>query len=101
MSKPMREKQLQQAIVDYAKARGFMAYHTYDSRKSTPGFPDLVLIRRERLVAAELKVGKNKPTKAQLDWLEAFAGAGAETYVWYDTDWLDGTVERLLRGEAA
>ena len=94
----MSEKQLQAAIVDYAAKTGWRAYHTYDSRKSVPGFPDLVLIRRERLVAAELKVGRNKPTRAQWDWLEAFAGTGAETCVWWDMDWLDGTVERVLQG---
>lgn len=33
------------------------------------GFPDLLVIYRGKVIAIELKAGKNKPTEAQLDWL--------------------------------
>jgi hypothetical protein len=53
------------------------------------GFPDLLLVRKRdgRKIAAELKVGKNKPTPEQLDWLETLAACGFETFLWYETDW--------------
>jgi hypothetical protein len=46
------------------------------------GFPDLLLIRGPRLVAAELKSERGRLTREQAAWLEAFAGAGIETHIW-------------------
>ena len=51
------------------------------------GFPDLVLVRRGRLVVAELKIGNEKPTVEQEAWLAAFKAVGAEVYVWRPADW--------------
>lgn len=58
------------------------------------GFPDLLLARGPRLVVAELKVGRNKPTEAQEDWLRAFNAAGVEAYVWRPEQWQ--AIERFL-----
>jgi Glu-tRNA(Gln) amidotransferase subunit E-like FAD-binding protein len=49
--------------------------------KDAAGFPDLVLAR-ERLIAAELKLSPKKPTALQIDWIEALRSAGVETHVW-------------------
>lgn len=68
----MTEKELQQAVLDLARSKGWKAYHTFDSRRSEPGFPDAILIRGERLIAVEFKSEKGKLTEAQTDWLEAF-----------------------------
>ena len=82
------EKDFQADVEKFARKNGWMVYHTRDSRKSAAGFPDLVLIRGPRLIVAELKVGDNKPTAAQLDWLEAFRGARVEeVFVWRPEDW--------------
>lgn len=50
-----------------------LAYHTYDSRKSTPGFPDLVLVhpRRKIVIFAELKIDTTYPSNEQRLWLAA------------------------------
>lgn len=73
MSAPaMTEKELQQSVLDLARARGWRCYHTFDSRRSEPGFPDAVLIRGERLLAIEFKSEKGKLTPEQQAWLEAF-----------------------------
>jgi len=53
---------------------GWLRYHTHDSRRSEPGFPDLVLIRRDRLLAVEVKRRGGKATEAQKTWLAAFGG---------------------------
>jgi len=72
-------------VREVARGYGWTTYHTHDSRRSEPGFPDLVLVR-ERVVFAELKTVKGKVTPEQRVWLAALEGAG-EVYVWRPTDW--------------
>lgn len=89
----LTEKEFQAEVVKVAKRAAWMVYHTHNSRRSEPGFPDLVLIR-ERLVVAELKVGDGKLTAAQANWLDSFRSAGVETYEWRPEDW--GTILDVL-----
>lgn len=79
----MTEKDFQAQVVQIAKLNKWLVYHTYDSRKCEPGFPDLVLVR-ENVLFAELKVGNNKPTPAQRHWLSKLAEAGAWVQIWTD-----------------
>ncbi len=51
------------------------------------GWPDAVLLRANRLVVAELKTKRNKPTPEQDNWLLAFRNVGAEVHVWKPADW--------------
>lgn len=90
------EKEWMATVVEYARLRGWMVYHTHDSRRSEAGFPDLTLVKGERLMFVELKRDGLNPTPAQQAWLKALEGAGAETYVWRPADWSD-TVEVLMR----
>ncbi len=76
------EKLWQQWVTDLAKLKHWRCYHTFDSRRSTPGFPDLVLVRHHRLIVAELKAEKGRLTPPQKEWLDALAFTGIETYVW-------------------
>ncbi len=92
------EKQLQAAIVKTARLLGWRCYHTYDSRRSEPGYPDLTMVKDGRLLFVELKAVTGKVSDAQLEWLDAL-GLAAESYVWRPAQWLDGTVERVLRAE--
>ncbi len=64
------EKAWQTTILDLAKLGGWRSYHTFDSRRSTAGFPDLVLVRPPELIFAELKAEKGKTTPEQEAWLE-------------------------------
>jgi hypothetical protein len=73
--------------VGLAGLRGWLAYHTHDSRRSAPGFPDLVMLRGLRLLVAELKVGRNRLTRDQAVWLAAFRAAGVECHEWRPDDW--------------
>jgi hypothetical protein len=74
----MSEKELQQTIVDTARLLGWMVYHTHDSRRSEPGFPDLVLVhpKRGRLMFVECKSATGRVTPEQTAWLDALALAG-------------------------
>ena len=60
------EGKFQAAIIELATVCGWLAYHTHDSRRSTPGFPDLVLVRGGVLLFRELKTDTGKTSKAQL-----------------------------------
>lgn len=92
----LSEKQFQSQVVEFARLHGWLVYHTYDSRRSTPGFPDLVMIRDIVLLVAELKVGTNTPTAEQHRWLSAYSRAGALAYVWRPENWSD--IESILGG---
>ena len=78
----MTEKDFQASIIQFAKLRGWLCYHTYDSRKCEPGFPDLVLIRGKRILYRELKTDKGRLTPAQKIWGNALDNAGADWAVW-------------------
>lgn len=75
------EAAAQKTIVQLATLCGWLGYHTFDSRRSAGGFPDLVLTR-DRVLYAELKKQGEKPRPDQIVWLDALASAGAEVYVW-------------------
>src|SRR5205823_7610491 len=80
------EKPFMAAVIKIAKLRGWMLYHTHDSRRSTSGFPDLVLVRPPRLIFAELKSQSGKPSMAQVEWLDALSGCGFEVHLWRPSD---------------
>ena len=71
MTKPLTETEdeFQGWITDLAERTGWIWFHDRDSRKNPSGFPDLVLARNGRVIFAELKVGYNKPSDAQIEWL--------------------------------
>ncbi len=91
------EKEFQALVIQMAKDFGWkMIYHTHNSRKSAAGFPDLILIRGDLMLAAELKVGANTPTPAQEDWLLAFERVRrVESRLWYPKDL--NTIRELLQ----
>jgi hypothetical protein len=78
---PMSEAAFQAEVVRLAKALGWLVFSTWDSRHSPAGEPDLRLVR-DRVIWAELKSEKGKPTVLQKAALEALADAGAEAYLW-------------------
>lgn len=83
----LTERQFMDTVTDYARRCSWDYYHTWRSVHSVKGFPDLVLVRAERLVFAEIKRQSGKPTKEQVYWLERLAATGAETYIWRPSDW--------------
>lgn len=70
----MTERELSEHVrVTLAALPGVEAYHTYDSRRSEPGFPDFVVLVGDRAWAIELKTATGRVTPAQTRWLAAFA----------------------------
>lgn len=96
----MTERQLQDAVVECALRLGWYVYHPYDSRRSTPGFPDLTLAQPGRLVFVELKSASGRLRSEQVTWLGALHRTGrCEVYLFRPKDWLNGRIEDVLRGD--
>lgn len=92
----LTEADLQSVVVDLASWRGWKSYHTYDSRRSNSGFPDLALWRDHRLIFAELKSEKGKLRPEQEAVLDGLMLTPAEVYVWRPKDWFDATIDGIL-----
>lgn len=76
------------AVRQYARLTGWKSYHTLRSKGSEPGYPDLCMVRGDRVVFAELKTEKGRVSPAQLDWLDALQQSGrVEVYVWRPGMW--------------
>jgi hypothetical protein len=75
------EAAAQSAIVELATLHRWRCFHPFDSRRSAGGWPDLALVR-DRFLVAELKREGEKPRADQVEWLNALAQAGVETYLW-------------------
>ena len=89
------EKQFQEAVIHMARLHRWLVYHTHDSRRSAPGFPDLTMVRNGKLIFAELKVGRNNPTESQKLWLEELRRCIPDVYLWRPCDWRE--IEAVLR----
>lgn len=92
---PLSEREWQSQVIRAARSLDWTVYHTHDSRRSNPGWPDLALVR-DRLVIAELKTDTGKLSADQERWLDLLTNAGVETYVWRPRD-LDDVLAVLTR----
>lgn len=104
------ENEFTAQVIQLAQACGWRVAHFRPARTATgwrtavqgdgKGFPDLVLAHKERgrVIFAELKVGNNKPSPEQNDWLQTLAAvsisAGVSVYLWTPDDWPE--IEREL-----
>lgn len=93
------EAEFQQQVIDMAGKCGWKSYHTHDSRRSNPGFPDLVLVRGSRCIFVECKREDGKVSPEQKEWLEALANChhGVEAFVWRPGEWRE--IESVITGQ--
>jgi hypothetical protein len=92
--KPISEDEFTDQVVELFATYGWKVVHFRKARKKDgrwmtpikghPGSPDILAARNGTKVFAELKVGRNKPTEDQAQWLHHL-GDGA--YLWYPCDW--------------
>jgi hypothetical protein len=92
----MTEAQLQSAVLDLCKLLGVHYYHPYDSRRSVPGWPDLVLCGTRGLIFRELKSQTGKPAPEQTAWFARLLTAGQDISVWRPEDLRSGRIHREL-----
>lgn len=98
MNPPITETEFQSQVVELAHLFRWRHLHirrsigkgrAWTTTTNLVGWPDLVLMRPDvGTVAAELKVGRNRPTPEQAE-LIAFLGSlpGWRAYVWTPGDW--------------
>lgn len=94
-----KEAVFQQHVLTLAKGLGWsLQYHTHDSRRSAPGFPDLVLVHpvAGRTIFRELKTEKGRISPAQRGWIDGLTAGGSDAAVWRPTDYLSGRIEQEL-----
>ncbi|MCC3276390.1 VRR-NUC domain-containing protein [Arthrobacter sp. zg-Y20] len=94
------EEQLQANAINAAEQFGWSAYHTYDSRRSRAGFPDLVLWhpRQKRFLLRELKTEQGVLSATQTTTIQTMQAAGADVAVWRPRDWVSQQIIKELRG---
>jgi len=107
---PRLESELQDMVIDLAHLRGWLVAHFRPARTNygwrTPvsadgaGFPDLVLVRRDHLIFAELKSLGGRLSPSQIQWRDALCGVVVATeqvdwFVWSPGDWDE--IEAVLR----
>lgn len=81
------ERDFQAQILHLARLAGWRSYHTFDSRRSTKGFPDLCLVRPPMIVFAELKSETGKLRPEQREWLDALSRVpGVAAKLWRPSD---------------
>ena len=96
----MTEAELQQNVVDLARFCGWMVHHTHDSRRSEPGFPDLVLMHdhpRPAVLFVELKTAAGRVSREQMEWLSMFDRVAETACVWRPEHWFSGDIEDILK----
>ena len=109
MTRPLLESEFQRQVLDFAVMSGWQTFHvragrTIDSWRTpgsgtmAKGWPDLVLVKGDRLIFAELKRDGAKPT-AEQEWVGSILDEVAEYHVWRPSDW--SGIEAALGRKAA
>lgn len=90
----LSEARWQAQVVKLARMLGWAVYHTFNSRRSAAGFPDLVLVhpgdgtKSGRVIFAELKAEDGRTTPEQTAWLDALLHCdGVEVHLWKPSNW--------------
>ena len=90
-------------VVQAATLLGWRVYHTHDSRRSDPGFPDLCMTNGRMVLFAELKTQRGRASREQQRWLSdlqrvaSIDGSRVRAYLWRPADW-DDLLAVLKRG---
>ena len=82
------EKDWQHTVTQYARVYGWTVWRTPRSKGTSPGEPDLRMVRPPRFIMAELKTQKGKVTLAQAVAGEQLSACqGVEYFLWRPSDW--------------
>jgi hypothetical protein len=106
MTRATTEAAFTTAVLQLMRLTGCRSMHLRPARTAagwrTPvagdgiGFPDLIGVKGDRVIAAELKTAKGRLGPGQREWLDALAAAGVEVFIWTPTDW--DSIAATLRG---
>jgi hypothetical protein len=100
------ESQFQEQIIHLAQLQGWLVAHFRPARTKDgwrtavqadgQGFPDLVLVRGDRILYREIKSDTGVVSPFQIRWGEALGGAGGDWSIWRPKDW--STIVETLKG---
>ena len=77
---PVAERELTELVRKTCQEKGLLAYHTYDSRMSAPGFPDWVIIRHPVVHFLELKTDRGRVSDPQREWAKGLRTCTSHKY---------------------
>lgn len=92
LARLMSEAKLMAQIERVCHLLGLLAYHTHDSRRSAPGYPDWHIVGRNGSLFRECKTERGRLTTAQKQWLAQLRQAGHDADVWRPRDWYSGRI---------
>jgi hypothetical protein len=94
------EKRFQAAVAALARRNGWEPYHTHNSKRSDPGWPDLALCRPPVLLLVELKTNTGRLSKRQRFWLDLLRRVpGVRVRLWRPSLWAAIVAELTLAPE--
>lgn len=93
----LSEAQLDSLVKDLCVALHLERYHTHDSRRSEPGYPDLTIVGPGGVMFRELKTQTGRVRPDQTRWLAALVAAGANARIWRPSDWMQGVITAELK----
>lgn len=82
----MLESDFQTSVRDLCRWMGLTVYHTHNSERSDPGFPDLVIAGSRAVIFRELKKEDGRVTPDQAYWIQVLRAAGHDADVWRPSD---------------
>lgn len=88
---------LQSTVLGMCRVMGLLVYHTHDSRRSTSGFPDLVVVGPGGVLFRELKGDGGRVSPAQQAWVDALLAAGSDAGFWWPADLRSGRIHAELK----
>jgi hypothetical protein len=104
----MSEADLQDAVIEYLQLTGWTVHAERAARtadgwrtpiQGSPGFPDMVIVKGDRLMFVELKSAKGKLSPEQKVWRDVLIAAGQEWDLWRPRHWQSGYIEQILGGD--
>ena len=80
------EAEFQSQVRALCRFYGLTVYHTHNSQRSDPGFPDLVIVGRRGVLFRELKTETGRVKPMQRHWIDVLRLAGQDADVWRPSD---------------
>ena len=88
---------LQASVIKLCELFGIAYYHTFDSRRSAKGWPDMALCGSRGFMLRELKDARRKPTPEQERWGLMLRASGQNWDLWRPADLHSGRIQRELQ----
>jgi len=78
---PGPESKLQFKCMRFCRERGFPVFHDHSKKRNQPGWPDMIIFTKNRVVLVELKSATGKLRKDQVDLKRVLTWLGHTVHV--------------------